>query len=43
MTGNARYLRMVREIEKDWETPPAGDYVRTALRGVEFYQTPKSR
>lgn len=43
VTGNARYLRMVREIEKDWETPPAGDYVRTALRGVEFYQTPKPR
>lgn len=42
-TGNVRYLQMVREIEKDWETPPAGDYVRTALRGVEFYQTPKPR
>ncbi|GBC95568.1 hypothetical protein HRbin16_01359 [bacterium HR16] len=42
-TGNARYLQMAREIEKDWETPPAGDYVRTALRGTEFYQTPKPR
>ncbi len=42
-TGNARYLQMAREIEKDWETPPAGDYVRTALRGMEFYQTPKPR
>lgn len=42
-TGNARYLQMAREIEKDWETPPAGDYVRTALRGIEFYQTPKPR
>ncbi len=42
-TGNARYLQMVREIEREWETPPAGDYVRTALRGVEFYQTPKPR
>ncbi len=42
-TGNARYLQMAREIEKDWQTPPAGDYLRTALRGVEFYQTPKPR
>jgi hypothetical protein len=42
-TRNTRYLQMVREIEKDWETPSAGDYVRTALRGVEFYQMPKPR
>ncbi len=42
-TRHTRYLQMVREIEKDWEKPPAGDYVRTALRGVEFYQTPKPR
>ena len=42
-TGNERYLRMVREIERDWETPPAGDYVRTALKGMEFFQTPKPR
>lgn len=42
-TGNVRYLQMAREIERDWETPPAGDYVRTALRGIEFYQTPKPR
>lgn len=42
-TGNALYLQMVREIERDWESPPAGDYVRTALRGIEFYQTPKPR
>jgi len=42
-TGNERYLRMVNEIERDWETPPAGDYVRTALRGLEFFQTPKPR
>jgi DUF1680 family protein len=42
-TGRARYLRMAREIERDFEVPPAGDYVRTALRGVEFFQTPKPR
>lgn len=42
-TGAERYLRMAREIEKDWETPPSGDYVRTALAGKPFYQTPKPR
>lgn len=43
VTGRGRYFRMVREIERDWETPPAGDYIRTALRGLEFFQTPKPR
>lgn len=43
VTGTARYLRMVRAIERDWETPPAGDYVRTALRGLEFFQTHRPR
>ncbi len=42
-TGEPRYLRLVREIERDWETPPAGDYVRQALADVPFYQTPKPR
>lgn len=42
-TGEERYLKMAREIEKDWETPPSGDYVRTALEGKAFYQTPKPR
>jgi DUF1680 family protein len=42
-TGEPRYLQMAREIEKDWETPPSGDYVRTALAGKPFYQTPKPR
>ena len=42
-TGEERYLRMAREIERDCETPPAGDYVRTALAGLDFYQTPKPR
>jgi uncharacterized protein len=43
VTGQERYLRMAREIEKDWETPPAGDYVRTANQGLEFFATPKPR
>src|SRR5207302_341108 len=42
-TSEERYLRLAREIERDFETPPAGDYVRTALAGQDFYQTPKSR
>jgi uncharacterized protein len=42
-TGEPRYLRLAREIELDWQTPPAGDYVRTALAGLPFYQTPKPR
>ncbi len=40
-TGHQRYWRMVQEIEKDWER--AGDYLRTGLAGVEFYQTPRPR
>jgi len=36
-------LRMMREIEKDWEKPPAGDYLRLAKTGMEYYQTPKPR
>lgn len=42
-TRAARYLQMAREIERDFETPPAGDYVRTALEGLEFFETPKPR
>jgi DUF1680 family protein len=42
-TGEPRYLRLLREVEADWETPPAGDYVRTALAGSPFYRTPKPR
>lgn len=42
-TGEPRYLQLAREIEKDWETPPSGDYVRASLAGKAFYQTPKPR
>jgi len=42
-THEPRYLRMVREIEMDWQKPPAGDYVRAALAGFPFHQTPKPR
>ncbi len=43
MTSEPRYLHMAREIEKDWETPPSGDYVRSALAGKAFYPCPKPR
>jgi uncharacterized protein len=42
-TSVLRYLRMLREVEADWQRPPAGDYVRSALAGLPFYQTPKPR
>ncbi|HMN27636.1 MAG TPA: glycoside hydrolase family 127 protein, partial [Caldilineaceae bacterium] len=42
-TGNPRYLALVREIEADWQRPPAGDYVRQALAGKAFYEMPKPR
>ncbi len=42
-TGKPEYLRMMREIEKDWEKPPSGDYLRLAKTGVEYYLTPKPR
>ena len=42
-TGNERYHQLMKEIEKDWEKAPAGDYLRTALDGVPFYKTPKPR
>jgi len=42
-TGEPRYLEMAHRVERDWETPPAGDYVRTALAGLPFWQTPKPR
>jgi len=42
-TREERYLRFVRQIEQEWQQPPAGDYLRTALAGQEFFETPKPR
>lgn len=42
-TGEPRYLELLRAIERDWEVAPSGDYVRAALAGQAFYQTPKPR
>ena len=41
VTREPRYLHMMREIEKDWER--AGDYLRTGLSGLEYFQTPRPR
>jgi uncharacterized protein len=40
-TGNPRFLRMAKEVLKDFER--AGDYYRLGLKGEEFYRTPKPR
>jgi len=42
-TGNNRYLQLCKEIEKDFETAPSGDYIRASLAGKAFYQLPKPR
>ncbi|MCL4179909.1 MAG: glycoside hydrolase family 127 protein, partial [Verrucomicrobia bacterium] len=41
LTDEPRYLRMAREVEKDWER--AGDYLRAGLDGREFFQSPRPR
>jgi len=41
LTGEPRYLRMAREVERDWER--AGDYLRSGLDGREFFRSPKPR
>lgn len=41
VTGEPRYLRMAREVEKDWER--AGDYLRSGLDGREYFQSPRPR
>jgi hypothetical protein len=42
-TSREDYLRLARSVEREWQIEPAGDYVRSALAGQEFYQTPKPR
>ncbi len=43
MTKDSSYFEMIRYIEKKWEHPGAGDYVRSALQGNDFFQMPKPR
>jgi len=41
ITGEPRYLRLAREVERDWER--AGDYLRAGLDGREFFESPRPR
>lgn len=41
LTGQSRHLELIRMIEQDWER--TGDYLRTGIAGVEFFQTPRPR
>lgn len=43
LTGTKRYLDLAEQIVAEFEIPGAGDYLRTALAGQEFYATPKPR
>ena len=43
ITGDTKYLAMAKQIVREFEIPDAGDYVRTALAGQEFWETPKPR
>lgn len=42
-TGKEVYFDQMKAIIRDWEQPPAGNYYKLALEGLEFYQTPKPR
>ena len=42
-TGGERYWAMAREVERDWESPRSGDYVRDALAGTPFWRMRKPR
>lgn len=43
MTGRQAYLDFARHVLDDFTVPPAGDYLRLALAGEEFYRMPKPR
>jgi DUF1680 family protein len=42
-TGTPRYLELAEQVVAEFAIPGAGDYLRTALAGKEFYTTPKPR
>lgn len=42
-TGKKEYLDFALELERDIADPGAGNYLRHALDGLEFYQCPKPR
>lgn len=43
ITKDKKYLDFALEILKDFEIPPAGDYLRQALDNIEFFKMPKPR
>jgi DUF1680 family protein len=43
LTGETRYLDLARQIAREFEDPRAGDYIRLANSGREFFQGPKPR
>ncbi|MCK6472694.1 MAG: glycoside hydrolase family 127 protein [Planctomycetes bacterium] len=43
VTGVERYFRMALQVEREFELPGRGDYIRQALDGKEFFQTPEPR
>ncbi|KKT01590.1 MAG: hypothetical protein UV78_C0057G0002 [Parcubacteria group bacterium GW2011_GWA2_43_17] len=42
-TGKEDYYQLMKKIEKEWQEPGAGDYYNQAMKGVDFYLTPKPR
>jgi hypothetical protein len=42
-TRTAKYLDLAKQIVEEFQEKGAGDYVRTALAGKEFFQGPKPR
>ena len=43
-TREPRYLDLALQITREFEVlPQGGDYIRTALQGLEFYQSPRPR
>ena len=43
LTNERRYLRMAEQLVEEFAIPPAGDYLRAALAGKEFWDSPKPR
>ena len=43
VTGKEEYLRFALEVERDFGSAGAGNYIENALKGIEFYQGPKPR
>jgi len=43
ITGEAKYRELVDWIEKEWDVPPAGQYISSALAGVPVWKFPSHR